>query len=419
MDYRETATIRINWEDIEKELAQANQRGRKNSCVMRRDAAEFGYIFPSAQLLHEYTSAQVFMDHDRVIKLAQILQSRLELLKIDAEVFSIKPTSLAITFSIRPAEGISIKTFMRNKLEFDICLASPVEITPGRKGGNTVDITIKNLHKHMVGLRSVIETEEYMYAMSPLMIAAGCDAQGDPLCFDLLEARHVLIAGATGSGKSVFIDDILISILFRAAPEEVKLLLIDPMGTHLSAYNGIAHLLEPAISEVDDALDALAWLEDTMMLRIERFSDAGVRNLDAYNHYAKENAEDILPRIVVVVDEYSELMRTAPDEMNDMIDHIVSLGRATGVHLVLATQLPVSSVITPHIKNNIRSRASFAVIDERESRILLEQGGEERLLGSGDMILSRSDTNAVRAQAAYVSETEVRAVTDYVRKMNL
>lgn len=228
-----------------------------------------------------------------------------------------------------------------------------------------------------------------------------------------------MVAGTTGSGKSIFIDDIILSILFNASPEEVRLLLIDPKYVELMAYNGIPHLLGPVIKDADEALNSFLWIEDEIMRRYDSFSKKDAKNIEAYNAIVSKVNEVQLPRILIIIDEYMDLILTSPAETNQVIDRITRLGRAAGIHLLLATQLPIAKIVTPQIKANIPCRASFTVVDGRESRIILNATGAERLLGSGDMIFSQSDSDrAIHAQAAYVSDTELWNVVDFVKDNN-
>ncbi|MBQ6407074.1 MAG: DNA translocase FtsK, partial [Butyrivibrio sp.] len=264
-------------------------------------------------------------------------------------------------------------------------------------------------------LRDIMETEEFKNAGCEIPIAAGMDVLGKPFVFDLVEAPHLLVAGTTGSGKSVFLNDIILSILYTKTPREVQLVMIDPKMVELGAYRGIPHLYMPIINDSYKALSAMETVDKEMMRRYELFSSLGVKTIDDYNKQVAEEAK--LPRIVIIIDEYMEMMYSAPDNLESLVERISRLARAAGVHLVMATQRPSSDVITPNIKANLPCRASFTVIDWRESKTILDRTGAERLLGNGDMLFSTSGASVpIHAQAAYVDYDEVDQVIDALKQ---
>jgi len=377
------------------------------------------YVAPPISLLRDYSPDSIFTDADRIRRLADILQRTCDSFNIAAKVTDVKATSLAITFTLSLAPGVSVKSITKLKADFELHLASEIEFNGYGEGRNSIQILAKNMNRPMIGLKSVIESNNYKESESPLTVAAGVDVQGNPFIIDIAQAPHMLIAGTTGSGKSVFIDDILISILYKARPEDVRLLLIDPKIVELNPYNDIPHLLSPVISSPDESLNSFMWVEDEMLRRYDIFSSVNVKHIDVYNSYAEKNGLERLPRILIIVDEFTDLMLESPKETNEVIDRIARLGRAAGVHLILATQLPVAKIVTPQIKANIPCRASFTVVDGRESRIILDKTGAERLLGNGDMIYSQSDhEGSVHAQAAYVSDTELWDIVNYIKSKN-
>lgn len=377
------------------------------------------YVAPPISLLRDYSADSIFTDADRVRGLAEVLQSTCNAFNIDARVTDVKATSLAITFTLSLAAGVSVKSITKLKADFELHLASEIEFSGYGEGKNSIQILAKNMNRPMIGLKSVMSTRDFEESESPLTVAAGVDVQGNPFIIDIAQAPHMLIAGTTGSGKSVFIDDILISILCKAKPEEVRLLLIDPKIVELNPYNNVPHLLAPVINTPEESLNSFMWVEDEMLRRYDTFSSVNVKHIDVYNSYAEKNGLDKLPRILIIVDEFTDLMLESPKETNEVIDRIARLGRAAGVHLILATQLPVAKIVTPQIKANIPCRASFTVVDGRESRIILDKTGAERLLGNGDMIFSQSEHGgSVHAQAAYVSETELWNIVNYIKSKN-
>ena len=377
------------------------------------------YIPPSKQLLKNYTSDDVFMNKDRSEALASSIVDICTSFKVGVSLTDVEANDMAITVSLLLNPGVSVKSIKALKAELELYLASRVEFYEDDEGSERIQILIKNEKRPLVGLKSIIESKQFENAKSPLSIAVGVDVHGKPVVVDIAKTPHLLIAGTTGSGKSVFVDDLLISLLYKASPEEVRLLLIDPKVVELQLYNGIPHLLMPVISDVDKALSALFWVEDEMLRRYQYFSDENVKNIDSYNLAVEKKGKTRLPLILIVVDEFSELMMKAAKDTSVVVGRIARMGRAAGVHLVIATQLPVSKIVTPQIKSNIPCRASFTVVDGRESRIILDKTGAERLLGSGDMIFSKSDKGgAIHAQAAYVSETELHDIVDYIMTRN-
>ena len=373
------------------------------------------YVPPSPNQLNNYSPDEIFMNPQRAKETALIIQSKCKEFGISATVVDINITSLALTFALMLGEKVSVKSTKGLKLDFEVALGSEIEMDVASDDTNLVHISVKNMRRPMIGLKSVVESTEFKESSSPLSVAAGIGVNGNPLVIDIAKAPHILIAGTTGSGKSVFIDDILLSILFHATPDEVRLLLIDPKLIELMPYNGIPHLLSPVLQSTEESLDAFLWIEDEMMRRYDSFSKESVKDIDTYNLRMQEKDEKKLPRILIVIDEYMDLMMGSPKEINELIDRIARLGRAAGIHIILATQLPVAKIVTPQIKANIPCRASFTVVDGRESRIILDKTGAERLLGNGDMIFSASDSmGAVHAQAAYVSDLELKNIVKYV-----
>lgn len=403
--------------------AQTNSYKKKyENDTMRADMKanrKNAYIAPRLDMLRDYSPDSIFADADRVRKLASILQNMFSSFGLDVRVVDGKATSLAIIYTLELAPGVSVKSVLKLKADFELHLASEIEFNGFGENNNSIRLLVKNMKRPLVGLKAVLSSRKFQEAESPLSVAAGVDVQGDPFIIDIAQAPHMLISGTTGSGKSVFIDDILISILFKASPEDVRLLLIDPKIVELQPYNGIPHLVTPIISNSEESLEAFMWVEDEMLKRYSTFSDMGVKHIDNYNVRARDCEKEKLPRILIIIDEYADLIQNSPRETNEVIDRIARMGRAAGIHLILATQLPVAKIVTPQIKANIPCRASFTVVDGRESRIILDKTGAERLLGNGDMIFSMGDNEAaVHAQAAYVSETEMWSIVDYIKSNN-
>ena len=376
------------------------------------------YIAPPIDLLKDYSPDEIFTNEERVRKLGKKLQSTCDAFKVGAKVVGYNASTLSITFKLRLEQGVKAKAIHDLKKEFEYELASVVETGYLQEGSNMLRVSIKNLNRSLIGIKDVIRSNAFLESTSPLTVAAGMNVEGGPLVFDIAETPHLLIAGTTGSGKSVFIDDILLSIIYKSSPDDVRFLLIDPKIVELQPYNGLPHLLDPVISDPDESLRHLFWIEEELNRRFEAFAKAGVKTIDAFNEVLKRENKRKLPRILVVIDEYSDMITNSPQFTNEVIDRLASMGRATGVHLILATQLPTSKIVTPQIKSNLPCRASFTVIDGRESRTILDKIGAERLLGNGDMIFSQSETGAVHAQAAYISDEELKNVVRFVVSNN-
>ena len=276
-----------------------------------------------------------------------------------------------------------------------------------------IGIEVPNREPFGVMLREVLESEEYQKAQSLLTVALGKDIAGQAIMADLAKMPHLLVAGATGSGKSICINILISSILFRANPDSVKFLLVDPKVVELSNYNGIPHLVAPVVTEPKKAASALKWTVQEMERRYALFAAAGVRDVTRYNEV---NPEEKLPLIVVIIDELADLMMVAPVDVEDSICRLAQMARASGIHLVIATQRPSVDVITGTIKANIPSRISFAVSSQIDSRTILDMAGAEKLLGKGDMLFYPVGANKpVRLQGAYISDGEIEAVVKYIK----
>lgn len=368
-----------------------------------------GYRFPSLDLLKFYNPKNNFTNREYVQAMGEELSSVLESFKVKCRITDIRMTPFAVLFDVMPDPGVSVKTFRNLRVDLEVHMASPVEIVSIGDKKYTIGLAIKNWVRPTIGLRDILESEDFRRNECILPIAAGMDVLGKPFIFDLAATPHLLVAGTTGSGKSTFLNDIVMSIVYTKAPEDVRFLMIDPKGVELTAYNNIPYMLMPVITESGKALAAMKWVDEEMRRRYNTFSGYGVKTIEAYN--AAVPADSRLPRIVVVVDEYMEMMFHAPKDLEMYIASLSRLARASGIHLVLATQRPSSDVITSDIKANIPCRASFTVVDWRESKTILDRTGAERLLGNGDMLFSAADSSVpIHAQASYVSYEEVDQV---------
>lgn len=332
-------------------------------------------------------------------------------------------------YELQPYSGVKISRI--SALSDDIALnlaTAGVRIEAPIPNKSAVGIEVPNREKAVVSLRSVIESREFRQADEPLTVAMGKDIDGKVRVADITRMPHMLVAGATNSGKSVCLNCMIMSVLYKASPSEVRLILIDPKSVELIGYNGLPHLLIPVVTNPKNASGALGWAVGEMMKRYKLFADRGVKNLDSYNRMVdnlseedrlKEENEDLqkLPRILIIIDELSDLMMAAPREVEDSICRLAQLARAAGMHLIVATQRPSVDVVTGLIKANIPSRVAFAVSSQIDSRTILGGAGAEKLLGRGDMLYMPMEMNKpVRLQGCYISEEETAAVIDYIKK---
>lgn len=352
---------------------------------------------------------------------SQLLEETLASFGVQAKVVDVSRGPTVTRYELQPAPGLRVSKVLNLADDIALSLAAvDVRIEAPIPGKAAIGIEVPNEEITMVPLREVIETPDFAAQKSKLTVALGKDIAGTPILSDLGKMVHVLIAGATGSGKSVCINTMIASILFKAKPDEVKLLLVDPKVVELSNYNGIPHLLAPVVTDPRKAAGALRWVVQEMENRYSLFAAAGVRDILKYNHLAGRTgggAEDKpapLPFIVVIIDELADLMMVAAVDVEDAICRLAQMARAAGIHLVVATQRPSVDVVTGLIKANIPSRIAFAVSSQVDSRTILDMNGAERLLGKGDMLfLPVGASKPLRVQGAYISEKEVEALVAF------
>ncbi|WP_416354108.1 DNA translocase FtsK [Agrilactobacillus fermenti] len=330
--------------------------------------------------------------------------------------YTIGPT--VTQFEVHLERGVKVNKITNLNDDLKLALAAKdIRIEAPIPGRNTVGIEIPNLKSRQVRLSEVLETQQFKSSSSPLTIALGVDLFGKPVIADIAKMPHALIAGSTGSGKSVFINSLLTSLMYKADPDQVKLILIDPKVVELAPYNGLPHLLTPVISDTREASAALEWVVTEMEKRYARFANAGVRNIRQFNEKAIHNQQAGLkmPYIVVIIDELADLMMTASNDVQDSIARITQKARAAGIHLIVATQRPSVDVVTGTIKNNIPTRIAFMVSSQIDSRTILDTGGAERLLGRGDMLyLGNGQNHPIRIQGTYI-ESEIDQVIAAVK----
>lgn len=351
---------------------------------------------------------------------AKKLEATLESFGVKAKVTQIHRGPAVTRYEVQPDIGVKVSRIVN--LSDDIALslaAKDIRIEAPIPGKSAVGIEVPNSEISIVRLRDVLESSHYHESPSKLSIGLGRDISGEPIVGDLTTMPHLLVAGATGAGKSVCINSVICSILYKAKPNEVKLMMIDPKMVELNIYNGIPHLLAPVVTDSRKAAIALKKVVAEMEKRYERFAESGARDIQRYNQMQKEAGADgaPLPYIVVIVDELADLMMVAPADVEDAICRLAQMARAAGIHLIIATQRPSVDVITGVIKANIPSRIAFGVSSQADSRTILDMGGAEKLLGRGDMLyLPVGASKPIRVQGCYLSDKEVEAVVRYVRE---
>ena len=351
----------------------------------------------------------------------RLLEETLKHFNVKAKVVNATQGPSITRFEVQPELGVKVSR-VRN-LNDDIKLnmaAKDIRIEAPIPGKNTIGIEVPNLNPQMVGLQQILDTPAFQQSKSPLTIGLGLNVEGEPLVTNISKMPHGLIAGATGSGKSVCINTILISLLYKASHEDIKFLLIDPKMVELAPYNGIPHLVAPVITDVKAATAALKWAVNEMEDRYEKFVREGTRDIERYNEkMTRENRRaEKMPFMVIVIDELADLMMISPQDVENAISRIAQKARACGIHLLLATQRPSVDVITGLIKANIPTRIAFSVSSQVDSRTIIDTSGAERLLGKGDMLfIENGSGKSVRLQGAFVSDEEIERVTNHARSI--
>ncbi|HCJ4446623.1 TPA: DNA translocase FtsK [Listeria innocua] len=385
----------------------------------RQVAPEYpsNYQFPSFGLLHPPVSKR---EDDSWLQMQQeMLDETLENFNVHASVVNRTQGPAVTRFEVQPEKGVKVSkiTNLTDDIKLNLA-AKDIRIEAPIPGKSTVGIEIPNQTSRPVMLSELMNTEAFQSSKSPLTAALGLDISGTPIITDLQKMPHGLIAGATGSGKSVCINSLLVSLLYKATPNQLKLLLIDPKMVELAPYNRIPHLVSPVITDAKAATVALKWAVEEMERRYQLFSHTGVRNMEKYNEYAShpDHTGEKLPYILIVIDELADLMMVAPNDVEESISRIAQKARACGIHMIVATQRPSVDVITGLIKANIPTRVSFSVSSQIDSRTILDASGAEKLLGKGDMLfLPSGASKPVRLQGTFVSDEEIDAVVAHVR----
>ncbi|MFH1832700.1 MAG: DNA translocase FtsK [Candidatus Levyibacteriota bacterium] len=376
--------------------------------------ADSVWTYPQMSLLNDLPTQKA--DRGDIKRIASIIEKTLQSFGIEARVAEVNLGPAVTQYALNIALGTKVSKI--TSLSNDLALATEaptgqIRIEAPIPGRSLIGIEIPNRSLEIVTLKTMLSSNLMQKNRSKLTVALGLDVSGSPICVDIAKMPHVLIAGTTGSGKSVLINTFISSLLFRASPSEIKLILIDPKRVELTGYNGIPHLLTPVIVEVEKILSSLKWALGEMDRRYKLFAERGVRNIDSYNELSGFQA---LPYIVVFVDELADLMAFAPVEVEDAIARLAQMARATGIHLVVSTQRPSVDVITGLIKANIPCRIAFNVSSMIDSRVILDTPGAEKLLGRGDMLYIPPDqAKPTRIQGTFVSEKEVKKLVDYLK----
>lgn len=398
-------------EEIESQIAQ--EQIQKPRVVQ--------YHMPTVDLLEKpqprnKTRAEV--KHELEEKANRLLAT-LSSFKVDANIINITQGPSVTRFELQPGFGVKVSKITGLADDIALSLAAPgVRIEAPIPGKSAIGIEIPNAHPNSVHIREVIDSEQFRNFKSKTAFALGKDISGNNVVADIAQFPHVLIAGATGSGKSVCINSLITSILFKAKPDEVKMIMVDPKMVELGVYNGIPHLLIPVVTDPKHAAGALNWAVGEMKNRYNLLKDNKVRNLKGYNKLMEENGEPEakLPEIVIIIDELADLMMAAKNEVEDAINSLAALARAAGMYLVIATQRPSVNVITGVIKANVPSRISFAVSSQVDSRTIIDSPGAEKLLGKGDMLYSpRGEIKPLRVQGNFVSDQEIEAIISFIK----
>ena len=376
------------------------------------------YEFPPIEFLSEGEGRVIKGGKKALADTATKLQKTLYSFGVSAKVENVSVGPAITRYEIKPAEGVRVSKIANLADDIALNLAEEsIRIEAPIPGKQAVGIEIPNKENEIVHLRDIIETEKFIEHKSKLAFALGKDVAGEEVVTDIAKMPHVLIAGSTGSGKSVCINTLITSIIYKAKPNEVKLLMVDPKVVELSVYNGIPHLLIPVVTDPKRAAGALAWAVQEMVNRYSLFASKGVRDVKGYNDaIEKEGGTGKLPQIVIIIDELADLMMVAAKDVEDAICRLAQMARAAGMHLVIATQRPSVDVITGIIKANIPSRIAFAVSSQVDSRTILDMVGAEKLLGKGDMLFYPSGASKpTRVQGAFVSDKEVEKIVDYLK----
>lgn len=385
-------------------------------------AQKKGYVFPWINLLNEPKLSSNGMTDDELRSIALKLQTTLKSFNVNVRIGAVTCGPTVTRYEFYPEQGVRVNKIKNLADDLKLSLAAKnIRIEAPIPGKSAIGIEVPNPEPSSVTFRELIESEAFQNAKSPITFAVGKDIRGNSIMTDIAKMPHLLIAGATGSGKSVCINTLIMSILYKANPDDVKLIMIDPKVVELGVYNGIPHLFCPVVTDPKEASTALNWAVHEMMDRYNKFKELGVRNITGYNKkietvsISEKSGYAKMPSLVIIVDEFADLMMVASKEVEDSVCRLAQLARAAGIHLVLATQRPSVNVITGLIKANIPSRIAFSVSSAVDSRTIIDKSGAEKLIGKGDMLFFPSGySEPIRVQGAFISDKEVSKVVEFL-----
>ncbi|WQY14349.1 DNA translocase FtsK [Helicobacter pylori] len=375
------------------------------------------YELPTTQLLNAVCLKDTSLDENEIDQKIQDLLSKLRTFKIDGDIIRTYSGPIVTTFEFRPAPSVKVSRILglSDDLAMTLC-AESIRIQAPIKGKDVVGIEIPNSQSQIIYLREILESELFQKSSSPLTLALGKDIVGNPFITDLKKLPHLLIAGTTGSGKSVGVNAMILSLLYKNPPDQLKLVMIDPKMVEFSIYADIPHLLTPIITDPKKAIGALQSVAKEMERRYSLMSEYKVKTIDSYNEQAKNNGVEAFPYLIVVIDELADLMMTGGKEAEFPIARIAQMGRASGLHLIVATQRPSVDVVTGLIKTNLPSRVSFRVGTKIDSKVILDTDGAQSLLGRGDMLFTPPGANGlVRLHAPFATEDEIKKIVDFIK----
>ncbi|MGL2681554.1 DNA translocase FtsK [Helicobacter pylori] len=375
------------------------------------------YELPTTQLLNAVCLKETSLDENEIDQKIQDLLSKLRTFKIDGDIIRTYSGPIVTTFEFRPAPSVKVSRILglSDDLAMTLC-AESIRIQAPIKGKDVVGIEIPNSQSQIIYLREILESELFQKSSSPLTLALGKDIVGNPFITDLKKLPHLLIAGTTGSGKSVGVNAMILSLLYKNPPDQLKLVMIDPKMVEFSIYADIPHLLTPIITDPKKAIGALQSVAKEMERRYSLMSEYKVKTIDSYNEQAPSNGVEAFPYLIVVIDELADLMMTGGKEAEVPIARIAQMGRASGLHLIVATQRPSVDVVTGLIKTNLPSRVSFRVGTKIDSKVILDTDGAQSLLGRGDMLFTPPGTNGlVRLHAPFATEDEIKKIVDFIK----
>ena len=379
------------------------------------------YKLPALTLLDEPNKPKLPYDKTVAIEKAKNIEEKLLNFGIEGKITEIKPGPVITMYEYKPQAGTKINKIASLSNDLAMSLkATRVRIVAPIPGKDVVGIEVPNENRETVYLKELLSKDRFKKDTSPIFISLGKDISGSPMFMDLKKAPHLMIAGTTGSGKSVFLHSIIASMFYKASPQDLRFIMIDPKMLELSGYEDIPHLLHPVVTDPKKSAAALKWAVKEMETRYKLLSDIGVRDIDSYNNKIKNSSDydsktDVLPYIVIIIDELADLMFVAPNEIKESITRLSQMARAAGIHLIVASQRPSADVVAGLIKANFPARISFAVSSKTDSRIILDSSGAEELLGKGDMLLLQPPNNLIRIQGSIISDKERENIASHLK----